>query len=147
MLTLKDSMSIMKDSFHFQIGELLFFIQCNIILFEVRNYCMKRLYKNSSSKCHISLTGDILLRISSSRKINISGIIELLEYTEYTLLDNLALKSHTTDYYLEHSDTKKIPTYSKNSIQEQVVEFITCSSDSNPKELIDSVSYSTLKGS
>lgn len=93
---------------------------------------MKSLCKNFSSKPHISLIGDILLCISSSRKINIGGIIELLEYTEYTLLNNLALKSHTTGYYLEHSGTKKIPTYSTNSIQEQVVEFITCNSDSSP---------------
>lgn len=79
---------------------------------------MKSLCKNFSSKPHISLIGDILLHISSSRKINISGIIELLEYTEYTLLDNLALESHTTDYCLEHSDTKMIPPYSKYFIQE-----------------------------
>lgn len=134
MLTLKDSMSITKDTFPFQIGELHVFIQCNIILFEVQNYCVKSLCKNFSSIPHISLIGDILLCISSSRKINMSGIIELLEYTEYSLCilhDNLSLKSHTTDYYLEHSDTKKIPSHSKNSIQEQVVEFITCSSDPN----------------
>jgi len=90
---------------------------------------MKSLFKNSTSKKPTYLIADIFLHISSSRKMHVSSIFELLEYTEYTSLHNLGLKSHNRDYHLEHSGTKKILSYRKISSQEGAVEFIKCCSD------------------
>lgn len=61
--------------------------------------------------------------------MHMSSIIELLEYAEYTSLDNLSLKSHTRDYYVRHRGSNKILSYSKISSQEKVGEFIKCFSD------------------
>lgn len=61
--------------------------------------------------------------------MHMSRIIELLEYTEYTSLDTLGLKSHTRDDHLKLCGTKKILSYSKISIQEGADEFIKCCLD------------------
>lgn len=81
---------------------------------------MRSLCNKSTGKKHIYLITDIFLHISSSRKMHMRRIIELPEYTEYTPLDNLSLKSHTRDYHLKHSGMMKILSYSIISSQEGV---------------------------